>query len=114
MRTACRLSPEYVRSASHEGGFFMITLRKAGIGLAALVGMAVASPVLADEATMAFQANVDKAIATLNQMQALFEQIDKRHRDQAAAAASVGTPGAPVANASAKTYTVVLRGAMCP
>lgn len=89
----------------------MITLRKAGIGLAVLAGMAVTTPVLADEATAAFQSNVDKAIATVNQMQTLFDQIDKRHRDQAA---SIAVPGSPVANASAKTYTVVLRGAMCP
>lgn len=63
---------------------------KVMIGLALLVSLAAVRPAHADEATAAFQANVQRALATLDQMQALFVRIDQRH--QAAVAASATTP----------------------
>jgi len=71
---------------------------KAAVALGVLLSLTVARPVMADEATMAFQANIERSIETLNQMQALFARIDQRHKDQAAAAAAAAnTTPAPEA-----------------
>jgi hypothetical protein len=64
----------------------------AGIGLAVLLSMIAVRPVLADESTAAFLATIQRANATLDQMQALFARIDQRHKDQAAAATTTPPP----------------------
>ena len=67
---------------------------KAGIGLAMLFSLLAARPVLAarqvipDDPAAMFQTNVQKALGTIDQMQALFTRIDQRHQSETAAAAA--------------------------
>jgi glutathione S-transferase len=68
---------------------------KAAVALGLLLGLMVGGrPVMADEATAAFIANVARAQATLDEMQALFTRMDQR---RAAAAAASTTPANPPA-----------------
>jgi len=66
--------------------------RKSTLGLAALLCLVSASPVLADASTQAFIATTQHAIQTLNDMQALFVRMDQRKAAQAAGAATAPTP----------------------
>jgi hypothetical protein len=61
----------------------------------ALLGIFLTTPALADEATQAFQFNVQRAIKTLDDMNALFARMDQRKRDQAAGTAATGAATAP-------------------
>ncbi len=99
----------------------MFSTRKAGLGLAVLLGLVAAgsvrvAPARADDAVNAALANIDKAIATLNDMQALNRSIDARHAQEAASAATAASTTAstsPAETGTGKIYTVVLRGSMC-
>jgi len=74
---------------------------RAGLGLAVLLSPILAQPVLADEATAAFLANIQRANATLDQMQALFTRMDQRRQAQAAGGAATGQ-AAPAAGQPAQ------------
>src|ERR1041385_6426747 len=67
----------------------MLKTRKFGFGLALALGLMVTAPVMADEACQKFIADVDKATATVNQLQKLRDDIAKYQADAAGSSGEV-------------------------
>jgi len=70
----------------------MIRTGKAALAGLATLGIFAAMPAMADETTEAFQLNVQRAIKTLDDMQALFTRMDARKKAQASGTATTSAP----------------------